>query len=291
MRERAARRYVAGPALEDAVAVGRRCQAAGLGVTLSCWSPEERGPAGVAAAYLAAVEAMRAWPGDRYLSVKAPDLAFDSLLLDTVVDRAATARVAVHFDALAPEAADSTFGAMARAAGARTEARLGCTLPGRWRRSGPDAERAIRHGWRVRLVKGQWPDPEDAAADPRRGVLALAERLAGRAREVAIATHDVRLALAARRRLVAAGTPCAFEVLFGVRAGRLARAARATGTPVRVYVPFGRPFLPYAFARRVADVGLLGRLLLDQLAPSLPLPAAGAPVARREGGAGGHHPP
>jgi proline dehydrogenase len=76
---------------------------------------------------------------------------------------------------------------------------LGCAIPGRWRRSLEDAEHAIELGVRVRVVKGQWPDPQQPDIDLRDGFLAVIDALAGRAASVGIATHDLPLAREARQ--------------------------------------------------------------------------------------------
>jgi proline dehydrogenase len=98
----------------------------------------------------------------------------------------------------------------------------------------------------VRVVKGQWADPGDPRRDARAGFLAVIDRLAGRARHVGVATHDDRLAREAVRRLETAGTPCEVERLFGLP------LARFESVPMRVYVAFGTPSLPFSLeqARR-----------------------------------------
>jgi proline dehydrogenase len=101
-------------------------------------------------------------------------------------------------------------------------------------------------------------------------LLAIVDRLAGRARHVAVTTHDAPLALASLDRLRAAGTACELEVLLGVGARVLVRAARARGVAVRVYVPFGRPFLRYAFQGAPSDAFLHYRVLRDRLSSRWP---------------------
>jgi proline dehydrogenase len=119
----------------------------------------------------------------------------------------------------------------------------GITLPGRWRRSLDDADVAVELQLPVRVVKGQWADPGDPRRDARAGFLDVVDRLAGRARHVAVATHDERLAREAVRRLQAAGTACEVERLFGLPLARFGSA------PTRVYVAFGTPSLPFSLAQ------------------------------------------
>ena len=111
------------------------------------------------------------------------------------------------------------------------------------------AQKSAFHARFVAVVKGEQPDAGTAEADLRRGFLAVVNRLAGRARRVAIATHDVPLAREALRRLGDAGTPGGLELLFGLPARRLIGMGRAGAIPLRLYVPYGRPVLPYRLSQ------------------------------------------
>ena len=79
--------------------------------------------------------------------------------------------------------------------------------------------------------------------------LAVVRRLAGRAGRVLVATHDAALARPALECLRAAGTDCELELLFGLPDRTLLGVARAAGVPVRVYVPYGRAWLPYSLSQ------------------------------------------
>ncbi len=128
----------------------------------------------------------------------------------------------------------------------------GVALPARWRRSSADAQ-ALRDGpCRIRLVKGEWADPSADVPDPFAAYLALTESLAGRAAPVGIATHDPALAEAALTILVAAGTPCELEQLRGLPRRRTVAIARRLGVPVRLYLPFGPGWWPYAVNQALA---------------------------------------
>ncbi|HKY33099.1 MAG TPA: proline dehydrogenase, partial [Candidatus Polarisedimenticolia bacterium] len=227
---------------------------------------QDESPQEVAAACAAAAGAMGGGGGD-YLSLKAPALDFDLRLVRTVAEAARRRGTGLHFDSHGPEQADATFALLAAAA--RTGLRIGCTLPSRWRRSAADAEAALAMGVPVRLVKGQWPDPSHRG-DPRRGYLDLADRLAGRAPRVFVATHDEALGREALRRLREAGTPCTLELLYGLPARACRRAARRAGVGVRVYVPFGRGWLPYAAAQAASRPWILWWLARDLVRGALP---------------------
>jgi proline dehydrogenase len=243
----ASRAYVAGPELSDAVRACHRFARRGAASTLGYWNGDDDPPRLVADTYLAALDATTGEGLESYLSIKAPALGFDAGLTVEVMQRAQERNVGVHFDSLGPETADRTFELVASSV--RRFASVGCTLPGRWRRSVIDAGLAAELGLNVRVVKGQWIDPCFPQTDLREGFLAVIDRLAGRARRVAVATHDVPLAREALRILRDAGTPCEWELLFGLPFKSAMRTARQLGVPVRVYVPYGEAWLPYAFSQ------------------------------------------
>jgi proline dehydrogenase len=111
-----------------------------------------------------------------------------------------------------------------------------------------DADLAVELQLKTRIVKGQWPDPEHPDMDLREGFLAVVDRLAGRARRVAVATHDALLAREALHRLTAAGTPCELELLFGLPMRAARQVARDLGVSTRVYIPYGHSWVPYALS-------------------------------------------
>ncbi len=255
MLRRAAAAYVAGPRIDDALLACRALRERGRASTVGFWNEGSQQPGQVAQTYRAAVEALSQNGLDTRLSIKAPALGFSPELVAELVERTDSAGVGVHFDSLAPEAADRTMALIAEAGSHQPE--LGITLPARWRRSLGDAGAAVELGLGVRVVKGRWPDPEQPEGDHRPGFMALVERLAGRARRVAVATHDEPLAREALRRLRAAGTPCELELLFGLPAAAPAHVADELSAPVRIYVPYGHATLPYRISDARCDIRIL----------------------------------
>jgi len=281
LAERAARPYIVGPDLSDAVRASRSLDARGFRSTIGFWNRVEDPPAEIAARYLSAIDAIRTERIDGRLSVKAPPLQFSRDLFGRIVERARDRDIGIQFDSLWPESTDETFSLLAELV--RTHANLGCTLPGRWRRSPADADRAIDLGLSVRIVKGQWPDSQGPPIDPRAGFLAIVDHLAGRVRHVSVATHDVDLAQEALARLRAAGTPCELELLYGLPLRNAIAAARKESVPVRVYLPYGHGFLPYAMeqlknhprlALQILRVWFEPRRSVFDLPPMKPRPAA-----------------
>jgi proline dehydrogenase len=184
---------------------------------------------------------------DCYLSIKAPALGFSRELTAGIVERAMNARVRVHFDSHSTQEADRTFELVADSV-ARWP-RIGYSLPGRWRRSLDDADRLCEMGVIARVVKGQWEDPEHPDIDLREGFLQVIDRLAGRARQVAVASHDAPMARDAIRRLRKAGTDCELELLFGLPLRDSLIMAAEEQVAVRLYVPYGDAWFPYCLSQ------------------------------------------
>jgi CelD/BcsL family acetyltransferase involved in cellulose biosynthesis len=255
----AARRYVAGPELTDALREEGAYRAAGCETTVGYWYDVDDDARAVQARCRAEAEAV---PAGGQLSVKPPGFGNDAGFAAELLAQAGERQLGVHFDALQPETAEPVLKLAAQLA-ADADGRLGCTLPGRWGRSVADARLAIEHGLRVRIVKSEWPHPDDPDRDPRNGCLEVVEALAGQAAFVAIATHDPKLSEPALRRLLDAGTPCEQQVLHGVRADKVVAIARKLSVPIRVYIPYGTGRVPYPVGDLNVHLRHVARLAAD----------------------------
>lgn len=258
------RAYIAGPELRDALQVFDRFAAADKAGTIGYFNPAGQDAGEIADIDRQVVAALADGRRQGYVSLKVPPLGYDAGLVADIARQAAELGVGLHFDSHAIDTTDATFACIEAAL--RHTDRVGCTLPGRWPRSLADAERAIALQLRVRVVKGQWADPAAPTLDAEAGYLQVVDRLAGRARAVAIATHDPALARTALARLRAAGTPCEQEQLFGLPMRAVSALAREMGVPIRVYIPFGAAWLPYAITQLARKPGTLWWLLRDALA-------------------------
>ena len=245
--KRASRSYIAGGELASAIQVCHTAAQQKIACTIAYWNNDNDAPRFVADTYLSALTALAGERLDSYLSIKAPALGLSEELVSELAQQCCRFDLGLHFDSLEPQAAEQTCALLATA---RQHApKVGCTLPGRWQRSLADAERAIELGLRVRVVKGQWADPQNPTLDARAGFLAVIEQLAGRAQHVAVATHDPFLACEAVQQLRAAGTPCEIELLYGLPRKTLLKVARSLNVPVRLYVPYGEAWLPYRLSQ------------------------------------------
>lgn len=255
-------RWVDGPDAQAAARLAARLGKAGLGATLGYFQRTGDGPDAVLAANLAAASALAG--RNAYLSVKAPPLGCDPARIAMIAKAAQATGSTILLDAHAPRDADATL--------ALVEALLpayrgtGCAVPARWERSAEDVERLRDTSARIRLVKGEWPDPADDGDIEARYVV-LARILAGRAAPVAIATHDPDLADAALQVLTRAGTPCELEQLRGLPRRATSAVAARLGVPVRVYLPFGPGWWPYAIDKALARPYLPAWALRDLVGP------------------------
>jgi proline dehydrogenase len=149
------------------------------------------------------------------------------------------------------------------------------TLQAYLRRTEADIRAQIRRGARVRLVKGAFAAGREIAFTRRSEVKANSRRLidlmfSRDARDAGfypiLATHDNRLQAYALERAGAAGWRAdeyEFEMLLGVRSDVAEDLARR-GERVRLYLPFGRDWWPYA-VRRIGEDPRNAMLLLRAL--------------------------
>jgi proline dehydrogenase len=256
------RHYIAGPTIPDAVRVSRPLAARGYWITLGYWDAAGDPASEVLQTYLASCEQLAALGGKNYLSIKIPALGGDGGMFRALQEKGRACSVPLHFDSLDTDQASAIFDFIADHA-TPSAGEIGCTLPGRWRRSLDDAERAIDLGLAVRVVKGQSPDPAEPDRDAVTGYLAVVRKLAGRARCVRVASHNPVVARESLRVLLAANTPCELELLYGLPVGSQVALAREFRVPVRVYVAFGHAFLPYAMSSLRKNPGAILRLLRE----------------------------
>ncbi len=258
---RAAKAYIAGEHLSDALALRQRLAARGLSATLGYWDSSAETESEVAAVYLTALKELAA--SDDYLSIKLPALRFSRERTIEVAAAAKAQGVRLHCDSHDIETSDQMKSLVEAIVEQGTT--VSYTLPGRWRRSLDDADWAAERGLTVRVVKGQWPDPADPNRDMRAGYLETIERLAGKPLHVAVASHDVPLAAQAIRRLQATRTPCSLELLYGLPMRESLKLAKSLGASVRVYVPYGAAYLPYALGKLKHNPRMAWWLLRDFL--------------------------
>jgi proline dehydrogenase len=252
-----------GPGPKAAVRRCRKLDRSGFSATLGYFQSASAGAEDIVAANLAAARLLAGTSGGACLSVKAPPLEFEPGRLRRIAESAAAAGLALMFDAHAPKDSERTLEAVSGLLGEFPG--TGFALPARWIRSRGDAVAFRDSPARIRLVKGEWADPDWRGQDVEASYLALAARLAGRSAPVGVATHDPNLAERALALLLESGTPCELEQLRGLPARRTMAVARSLGVPIRVYVPFGPGWWPYALDKALERPYLLSWMIRDRL--------------------------
>jgi CelD/BcsL family acetyltransferase involved in cellulose biosynthesis len=229
-------RHVAGQQAGTAALSMRRL---GMPVTAGFFQAATAAPVDIAAAYRTLADGLAGC--DALLALKAPAIGFDEALVREI----AAGGIPLTFDSLTEPHAERTL-ALAESFSA------GVAIPARWQRSLADAERLREGPCRIRLVKGEWGDPQGDVEDIAEAYLGLARLLTGRKATVGVATHDPALAEAALRILLDAGTPCELEQLRGLPRRRTTAVAQKLGVAVRLYYPFGPGWWPYAVDKALA---------------------------------------
>jgi proline dehydrogenase len=263
MAAAASRSYVAGEQLEDAMRLASQLQQHGHRICVGYWDSDHDSAEKVLREYVSGCALLKEQTPGGYLSVKLPALGELTELPEQLVEQARWHNVRVHFDAMQPETVDRTRDCVQRLLKQIPGEQIGFTLPARWLRSASDARWTIERGVNVRVVKGQWIDPADPDRNLRDGFMQVIDALAGRARHVAVASHDVELARRALQTLIKLRTSCELELLYGLPMKAQVALAKELHVPVRIYVPYGQAFLPYAMSQLKRNPRVAWWLLRD----------------------------
>jgi proline dehydrogenase len=271
---RVARRYVAGPALADAVATVRRLNAEGAMATVDVLGEEvtEPGPATAAVEeYARALDAIVAERLDANISVKPTmfGLKIDERLcaanLERLVAAARERGIFVRIDMEDRTTTDFTL-RLYRDLHARY-GNVGVVLQAYMRRTLADIDGLPAEDANVRLCKGIYVEPREVAwkgyETVRAAFVAALDKLLSRGVYTGIATHD--------EYLVAAGVTLAerlrvprerheYQMLLGVE-DELRRLLVARGHRLRVYVPYGRDWYLYSLRRLRENPAVAGHVM------------------------------
>ncbi len=140
----------------------------------------------------------------------------------------------------------------------KTHKNLGVVLQAYLRRTDQDVQSVIDQGVSTRLCKGAYKEPEAIAYQSmdeiRENFLKQAFRLLKEGNLPAIATHDevlIEKIIKFIEREKISTDSFYFELLYGVRRD-IQKALLDKGYQVRLYVPYGKAWLPYTL-RRLAE--------------------------------------
>ncbi len=283
LARRAARRFVAGETLAEAVAAVGEINRAGCRASLNYLGEKtaSRDEAqGAADHYVEMLRAITAERLDCNLSIKlsqlglAIDAGFAEGLVRRILEVARSGQIFVRIDMEESALVDPTLD-LWRRLWQEGFTNVGLVIQAYLYRSPADMEALVGTGVRIRLVKGAYLEAPSVAhpqkADVDAAYRALTEVLLRRGTYPAIATHDPQMIAHARGVAQAesiAPSGFEFQMIYGVRRD-LQQALRHEGYNVRVYVPFGDHWYPYLMRRlaeRPANIAfLLGGLVRESL--------------------------
>ncbi len=261
-----ARRFIAGESIEEAIPAAAPLQKQGLLLTLDYLGESVSSAVAATAAaadYMTIINAIVESGIERNISLKLTQLGLD-------VDRATAVDNMRRI--LEPADANGFFVRIDMENSPYTEATLeildtlwrqghrqiGTVMQSYLKRSEADIRRLNALGSRVRLVKGAYKQPKEAAYQRKSEVDAafveLMRLLLDEGTYPAIATHDpdmIEATKAHARSKNYATDRFEFQMLYGIRRD-LQSALVKEGYRVRVYVPFGKQWYPY-FMRRLGE--------------------------------------
>ena len=282
---RTARRFVAGETLDEAIAVVRQFNDAGIWGTLdhlgeNVSTPEDARRA--AREYEEILERIATERVQATISVKLTHVGLDFGkdfclgLMRTILQTAQSFGNMVEVDIEGSDYTQSTVDLFHCLLDGHHNLRL--ALQAYMFRTEEDLKGLIERGSSVRLCKGAYDEPAAIAWQKKSEVdanyarlmdLALSEAALERGFYLAIATHDHRLILRAEREVIKRGIAkdaLEFQMLYGIRRDWQQRLA-ADGYRLRIYVPYGTQWYPYFMRRlgeRPANVLFLARAFLGR---------------------------
>ena len=256
------KRHVAGENLIDALKTSNWAFNNNWGSAISAWTSDNEDKFSVANKYKEIINVITKGKLNSYVSIKPHSMNYDLELLDSMIVDLKNSKIRVHIDSLFPETADKTLKFFVDAKSKYDN--IGYTLPSRWKRSLDDAEVLIKHNAAVRIVKGQWIDPDNPDIDPRKNYIDLVKKLTNKVPMIGIATHDKEVAIAAIDILKNSTTKFELEQFFSLPL-ITKKISKTHNAPVRIYVPYGTGYLPYNTNQMRVRPAILFWLLRDLL--------------------------
>jgi proline dehydrogenase len=260
-----ARRFVAGETLDEAIAAARKCNDAGMLVSLDYLGENVSTTADAQRARDAYLEVFDRIDREKLyanVSCKLTQLGLDLSaefcegLVLSVVERAAAYENFLRVDMEGSVYTQRTVELVKRIR-ARNPA-IGTVIQAYLYRSEGDIQDLLAYGCRVRLCKGAYKESAEVAFERKRDVdgnfVRLVQMLLPSGFYHAIATHDPHM-IGETIRCAAAKQiskdDFEFQMLYGIRTDLQRRLVKG-GYRVRVYIPYGRDWFPY-FMRRLAE--------------------------------------
>jgi proline dehydrogenase len=267
--QKAARRFMPGETLDDALEAAGQLAKADMGSVLTELGEQVTSRAEAAEVrdhYLGVLDKIQRRKLPAHISVKLTHLGLEGSREGCVQDvlklaaRAEQARSFLWIDMEESRYVDATLEVYTRA---KTEwPNVGVCLQAYLRRTPADLESLLRLSPAIRLVKGAYNEPADVAFPKKRDVDAayfqLAQRLLGEAGRQRVkpvfGTHDLAMIERIRQHAVAQKVdPSSYEfhMLYGIRAAEQ-RALASHGAEIRVLISYGSAWFAW-YMRRLAE--------------------------------------
>lgn len=257
-----AKRYIAGIDIDDAIRAARELNGHGMGAAIDNLGEDitrTEEAASAVAEYSALIEEISNARLNAYVSLKLTHLGLDISTelaannAEKIIAHAAEHGLFVRFDMEGARYTQRIIDVFLALRGRLPN--VGIAIQSCLKRSGQDVRALIERGANIRLVKGAYKEPLDIAYADKKDVDAnfatLMKELLSSGANPAIATHDERLIDHAKRFAQESNIPkdrFSFEMLLGIKRSLQLRLAEE-GYCVRVYVPYGRNWLPYTTRR------------------------------------------
>ncbi len=262
LRNHIAKKHIAGPGLQDALSVCRQAAEKKWAAALSVWGFDKE-PDIFTSKCLEVINAISREDIDCYLSIKPGSINFDIKIFSEIATAAGKKNIRIHFDSLTYDLASRSIEFIKKAKFLYSN--VGCTLPSGWLRSIGDAEEVAGLKIPVRIVKGQWKDPEHAKINTAENFLEIVNVLSNKAPLIAIATHDRDLAEKSIIKLKKAGhSNCELEQFFSLPLNGK-KLAEKYSVKFRLYIAYGQPYLPYNFKHVFERPAMISWMLKDLL--------------------------
>jgi proline dehydrogenase len=257
-----ARRYIAGNYRQDAISAALALNRAGIGAIIDNLGENVKNAIDADESvkeYLGLLDDIRSSGSDAAISLKLTHLGLDlsekiaRKNAETIIKKAAELNNFVRLDM---EGSAYTQRIIDTFLELRVKyPNVGIALQSALLRTKKDARMIAAMGGSIRLVKGAYKEPSGVAFQGKKEVdenfEAIMKELLLSGTRPAIATHDERLINEAKRFASEKNLPKGsfdFEMLLGIER-RLQRELAADGYRVRVYIPYGRNWLPYTVRR------------------------------------------
>ena len=262
---RMSQRFVAGEALDQAVAAARVCNADGMKVSLDLLGESVTNAAEARAArdaYLGIFDRIAQEKLDGNVSMKLTQLGLEldldlcQSMVEEIAARATSYGNFVRVDMEASAYTQRTIDVVKRVR-AKSPA-IGVVVQSYLRRTENDVKDLLAIGCRLRLCKGAYKEGPDVAfpakADVDANYVALMKMMLPSGIYHGIATHDPKMIAATEKFVAEQGIgkdKFEFQMLYGIRTD-LQKDLVKRGYNLRVYIPYGKDWFPY-FMRRLAE--------------------------------------